>query len=178
MNLQPLSYFSSHLMYKLITERDYSAQGISHLLFHIPLEGGTWMVVSVDCRPLEPHARLHRVDRDVNKTIGSYRKYLERTYQCKDATFIEYLQSYYIRTWRRLLLTQRRSYPASLDPIEASPQFNYFCRVKLIIAHLFRSLQQLLVVNRPRLVPSRLRTHATTAPQHPHARSTWGARCK
>ncbi|XP_044714581.1 PIF1-like helicase domain-containing protein [Hirsutella rhossiliensis] len=64
----------SRLMNKLIAERDYSAQEISHLLLNIPLQEGTRMVVYVDCRPLEQHVRSFRVDED----------------------------SYNLKTWRRL----------------------------------------------------------------------------
>ncbi|KAM4067671.1 PIF1-like helicase [Hirsutella rhossiliensis] len=71
---QPLLSFSSRLMNKLIAERDYSAQEISHLLLNIPLQEGTRMVVYVDCRPLEQHVRSFRVDED----------------------------SYNLKTWRRL----------------------------------------------------------------------------
>ncbi|KAM4061451.1 PIF1-like helicase [Hirsutella rhossiliensis] len=71
---QPLLSFSSRLMNKLIAERDYSAQEISHLLLNIPLQEGTRVVVYVDCRPLEQHARSYRVDDD----------------------------SYNLKTWRRL----------------------------------------------------------------------------
>lgn len=39
--LQPLLSFSSRLINKLITKRDYSAQEISHLLLNIPLQEGT-----------------------------------------------------------------------------------------------------------------------------------------
>ncbi|KJK84813.1 hypothetical protein H633G_11396, partial [Metarhizium anisopliae BRIP 53284] len=99
---QPLLSFSSRLMNKLIAERDYSAQEISHLLLNIPLQEGTRLVVAVDCRPLAQHARSYRVDEDVNETIGSYRKYLERNDQHEDITYLEYLQSYNLKTWRRL----------------------------------------------------------------------------
>ncbi|KAH7230301.1 hypothetical protein B0J15DRAFT_473109 [Fusarium solani] len=52
-HVQPLLSFPSRLMNKLIAERDYSAQEISHLLLNIPLQEGPRMVVTVDCRPLE-----------------------------------------------------------------------------------------------------------------------------
>ncbi|KAM6505378.1 hypothetical protein FSOLCH5_014598 [Fusarium solani] len=97
-HLQPLLSFSSRLMNKLIAERDYSAQEISHLLLNIPLREGTRIVVSVDCRPLEQHAHSYHVGKDVKETIGSYRKYLERKDQHEDTTYLEYLQSYNLKT--------------------------------------------------------------------------------
>ncbi|EXU94986.1 PIF1-like helicase [Metarhizium robertsii] len=148
-HLQPLLSFSSRLMNKLIAERDYSAQEISHLLLNIPLQEGTRMVVSVDCRPLEQHARSYRVDEDVNETVGSYRKYLERNGQHEDVTYLEYLQSYNLKTWRKLAANAKKrvlSYFPRYRSVEASPQFNDFCRVKLMMVHPHRSPHELLVV--------------------------------
>ncbi|KAF5132980.1 ATP-dependent DNA helicase PIF1 [Metarhizium anisopliae] len=148
-HLQPLLSFSSRLMNKLIAERDYSAQEISHLLLNIPLQEGTRMVVSVDCRPLEQHARSYRVDEDINETIGNYRKYLERNEQYEDVTYLEYLQSYNLKTWRRLAAQAKKrvlSYFPRYRSTEASPQFNDFCRVKLMMAHPHRSPEDLYTV--------------------------------
>ncbi|TWU71531.1 hypothetical protein ED733_000738 [Metarhizium rileyi] len=148
-HLQPLLSFSSRLMNKLIAERDYSAQEIFHLLLNIPLQEGTRMVVSVDCRPWEQHVRSYRVDEDVNETIGSYRKYLERSDQHEDVTYLEYLQLYNLKTRRRLAANAKKrvlSYFPRYKSIEASPQFNDFCRGKLMMAHPHRSPQELYAV--------------------------------
>ena len=149
-HLQPLLSFSSRLMNKLIAERDYSAQEISHLLLNIPLQEGTRMVVVVDCRPLELHGRSYRVDEDVIETVGSYRKYLERNDQHEDVTYLEYLHSYNLKTWRRLAANAKKrvlSYFPRYKSIEASPQFNDFCRVKLMMVHPHRSPRELLVMD-------------------------------
>lgn len=58
-------------------------------------------MVTVDCRPLEQQARSYLIDEDVNKTIGTYKKYLERNGH-EDIIYLEYLQSYNLKTWRRL----------------------------------------------------------------------------
>ncbi|KJK85038.1 hypothetical protein H633G_11133 [Metarhizium anisopliae BRIP 53284] len=145
---QPLLSFSSRLMNKLIAERDYSTQEISHLLLNIPLQEGTRMVVAVDCRPLEQQARSYLVDEDVNETIGTYRKYLERNGH-EDITYLEYLQSYNLKTWRRLAAQAKKrvlSYFPRYRSMESSPQFNDFCRVKLMMAHPHRSPEELLTV--------------------------------
>ncbi|KAF5128364.1 hypothetical protein E5D57_009303 [Metarhizium anisopliae] len=145
---QPLLSFSSRLINKLIAERDYSAQEISHLLLNIPLQEGTRMVVAVDCRPLKQQARSYLVDEDINETIGTYRKYLERNGH-EDITYLEYLQSYNLKTWRRLAAQAKKrvlSYFPRYRSMESSPQFNNFCRVKLIIAHPHRSPEELLTV--------------------------------
>ncbi|KJK78206.1 hypothetical protein H634G_06379 [Metarhizium anisopliae BRIP 53293] len=147
---QPLLSFSSRLMNKLIAERDYSAQEISHLLLNIPLQEGTRMVVYVDCRPLEQHVRSYRVDDDVSEAVGSYRKYLQRNDQHESITYLEYLQSYNLKTWRRLGANAKKrvlSYFPRYRPVEASAQFHDFCRVKLMMAHPHRSPEELLAVD-------------------------------
>ena len=137
-------------MNKLIAERDYSAQEISHLLVNIPLQEGTRMVVYVDCRPLEQHVRSYRIDDDVSEAVGSYRKYLRRNDQHESITYLEYLQSYNLKTWRRLgAIAKKRvlSYFPRYRPVEASAQFQDFCRVKLMMAHPHRSPEELLAVD-------------------------------
>ncbi|KAK8912376.1 ATP-dependent DNA helicase pif1 [Metarhizium anisopliae] len=137
-------------MNKLIAERDYSAQEISHLLLNIPLQEGTRMVVYVDCRPLEQHVRSYRVDDDVSEAIGSYRKYLQRNDQHESITYLEYLQSYNLKTWRRLGVNAKKrvlSYFPRYRPVGASAQFHDFCRVKLMMAHPHRSPEELLAVD-------------------------------
>ncbi|KAK4068341.1 hypothetical protein Purlil1_13812 [Purpureocillium lilacinum] len=147
---QPLLSFSFRLMNKLIAERDYSAQEISHLLLNIPLQEGTRMVVYVDCRPLEQHARSYRIDDDVSEAVGSYRKYLQRNDQHESITYLEYLQSYNLKTWRRLGANAKKrvlSYCPRYRPVEASAQFHDFCRVKLMMAHPHRAPEELLAVD-------------------------------
>ncbi|KID83314.1 ATP-dependent DNA helicase PIF1 [Metarhizium guizhouense ARSEF 977] len=137
-------------MNKLIAERDYSAQEISHLLLNIPLQEGTRMVVYVDCRPLEQHVRSYRADDDVSEAVGSYRKYLQRNDQHESITYLEYLQSYSPKTWRRLGANAKKrvlSYFPRYRPVEASAQFQDFCRVKLMMAHPHRSPEELLAVD-------------------------------
>ncbi|EXU94892.1 PIF1-like helicase [Metarhizium robertsii] len=122
-HFQPLLSFSSRLMNKLIAERDYSAQEISHLLLNIPLQEGT---------------------------RGCYKKYLERNDQHEEISYLEYLQSYNLKTWRRLATNAKKrvlSYFPRYRSMEASPQFNDFCRVKLMMVHTRRSPHELLVVD-------------------------------
>ncbi|KID82373.1 ATP-dependent DNA helicase PIF1 [Metarhizium guizhouense ARSEF 977] len=97
--------------------------------------------------PLQ-EARSYLVDEDVNETIGTYRKYLERNGH-EDITYLEYLQSYNLKTWRRLAAQAKKrvlSYFPRYRSMESSPQFNDFCRVKLMMAHPHRSPEELLTV--------------------------------
>ena len=45
----------SKLLNKLISERDWSAQEVSHILLSLPLQDSSRQVVTVDCRPEEVH---------------------------------------------------------------------------------------------------------------------------
>ena len=53
----PLLSFVSKFMNKLITEWDYSAQEICHLLLGLLLVEKSCVVISVDCRPKENYTR-------------------------------------------------------------------------------------------------------------------------
>lgn len=96
------------------------------------------MVVYVDCRPLEQHGRSYRVDDDVSEAVGSYQKYLQRSEIHEEITYLDYLQSYNLKTWRRLRVNAKQrvlSYFPRYQPVEASSQFHDFCRVKLMLSH-------------------------------------------
>ena len=45
--------FVSKMLNKLIGERDWSAQEVSHLLLQLPVQDSSRGVVSLDCRPEE-----------------------------------------------------------------------------------------------------------------------------
>ncbi|KAM4058148.1 PIF1-like helicase [Hirsutella rhossiliensis] len=130
---QPLLSFSSRLMNKLIAERDYSAQEISHLLLNIL------------CRKALGCSMCGR-----SASTRIYRKYLQRNDQHESITYLEYLQSYNLKTWRRLGANAKKrvlSYFPRHRSAEASPQFHDFCRVKLMMAHPHRSPEELLAVD-------------------------------
>ncbi len=47
----PLLSFASKLLNKLIAERDWSGQEVSHILLGLPLQEGSRSVINLDCRP-------------------------------------------------------------------------------------------------------------------------------
>src|SRR6266480_3923106 len=47
----PLLSFVSKMLNKLIGERDWSAQEVSHILLQLPVQKSSRMLVSLDCRP-------------------------------------------------------------------------------------------------------------------------------
>jgi ATP-dependent DNA helicase PIF1 len=47
----PLLSFVSKMLNKLIGERDWSAQEVSHILLQLPVQKSSRMLASLDCRP-------------------------------------------------------------------------------------------------------------------------------
>ena len=47
----PLLSFVSKMLNKVIAERDWSAQEVSHILLQLPVQSSSWAVVSLNCRP-------------------------------------------------------------------------------------------------------------------------------
>ena len=47
----PILSFTSRMLNKLIAERDWSAQEVSHILLQLPLACSSRAVVTLDCRP-------------------------------------------------------------------------------------------------------------------------------
>ncbi|KAM4067926.1 ATP-dependent DNA helicase PIF1 [Hirsutella rhossiliensis] len=120
-HLQPLLSFSSRLMNKLIAERITRRKRFPTCCSTSSAgryaDGGVRRLP-----PVEHHARSYRVDDDVNETVGSYQKYLERNGQHERVTYLEYLQSYNLKTWRilcanakkRLMMVHPHRYPEEL----------------------------------------------------------------
>src|SRR3984885_13885943 len=50
-NRAPLLSFVSRMLNKLIRERDWSAQEVSHILLQLPVQKSSRMLASLDCRP-------------------------------------------------------------------------------------------------------------------------------
>jgi hypothetical protein len=57
-NRAPLLSFVSKLLNKLIRERDWSAQEVSHILLQLLVQESSRTVVTLDCRPEEVQKEL------------------------------------------------------------------------------------------------------------------------
>ena len=57
-NQAPLLSFVSRMLNKVIAERDWSAQEVSHILLQLPVQSSSRAVVSLDCRPEDQQANL------------------------------------------------------------------------------------------------------------------------
>ena len=54
----PLLSFVSKMLNKMIAERDWSVQKVSHILLQLPVQGSSRAVVSLDCRPEDAQSNL------------------------------------------------------------------------------------------------------------------------
>ena len=155
---QPLVSLASKVMNKLISERDYSAQEIAHLLLNIPLQESTRVVVPADCRPLDRQDSLIQLnDIELRNFANKYRKYLSRSQEMhKDITFFEFLKYWNhkkedSRSWTKWSSRAKPrviSYFPRYKPIASDPdQFEQFCRVKLTLNHAHSAPDELFIVD-------------------------------
>jgi ATP-dependent DNA helicase PIF1 len=133
------------MMNKLIGERDYSSQEVSHILLGLPLQEDSRVLRSVDCRPRDRHTyRLDMVDDAAgqdNKT--PYEKYLERPEGLKDVSYFEFLERYNFAPrnpaqWKEFRYPAKPRVLLYFPRYKAKPgheQFEDFCRVKLMLNH-------------------------------------------
>jgi hypothetical protein len=59
---RPITSFAARLLNKLVGERDWSAQEISHILLKIPQQKSTRQCMVLDCRPDQAQDRHIRFD--------------------------------------------------------------------------------------------------------------------
>jgi ATP-dependent DNA helicase PIF1 len=151
----PLLSFVSKMLNKLIGERDWSAQEVSHILLGLQTQDASRDTITVDCRPEELQQDIVTVEEGaVNAKRSPIRRYRDRLKDAADptlrtVTLFAWLQSWNWTTWRLRPRAPRRVlnyYPKySNDP--TSPHFLDYCRVKLMLHHPFTEFTDLLTVN-------------------------------
>ena len=80
---------------RLVGERDYSAQGVCHLLLGLLLQEDSRVVRSVDCRLPEQHNRpleFSENDQVIEQKRTAYEKYLERPENLEGVSYFEFLE--------------------------------------------------------------------------------------
>jgi Helitron helicase-like domain at N-terminus/PIF1-like helicase len=143
----PALSFISKLMNRLVSERDYSAQEISHVLLQIPSVSASRTLATLDCRPeadQDSLVLLDEADDTVKVQQSCLKKYKHRSEALDDITLFDYLQHYDFRTNKRRPRAAARiinAFPA-YDP-ENKDHYNDYCRVKLMLHHPFRQVDEL-----------------------------------
>lgn len=156
----PLLSFVSKMMNKLIGERDYSAQEVSHILLGLPLQEDSRVVRSVDCRPSNQHGRQLDLDADGEENeIGSrttmYEKYLGRPAALEDVSYVCFLKNWNFAArnperWRVFRHPAKPRVLCFFPRYKSRPdhqQFSDFCRVKLMLNHPHRDPSDLLQID-------------------------------
>ena len=141
----------SKTMNKLIGERDWSAQEISHLLLDLPLQQGSRVVVALDCRPEDEQRSLHMVEGDeISEKLSPLGKYKKRYADFSNLTFLDFLQHYdysdleNLRRRPRALPRIINYHPRYNDDGKDSKVYEDYCRVKMMLHHPFFDLSELL----------------------------------
>ena len=93
--------FVLHLMNKLVSERDWTAQKVCHHLLNFPLVESSRVVLDMDCRPSGGCSRFAIInEKGIYETINMYKKYIVR-----DTNWVESSYFYiftYVNTKRTL----------------------------------------------------------------------------
>ena len=153
----PLHSFVSRMLNKLIGERDWSAQEISHLLLQLPVQHSSRTLVSLDCRPDKDQPDLIVLESgELQAQRSPLRRYCERLTDTANQnpalpglSLFDCLRSWDWRTWKvRPRATPRviNYFPRYLDD-PSSEAYPDYCRVKLMLHHPFTDYSDLLTVD-------------------------------
>ena len=148
---KPLLSAVSKLMNQLIGEHDWSAQEVCHLLLDIPLQEGSRTVIGVDVRPEEQQRQMYSfvgVERAQVDGIAAgkswLQKYCQRPDELADVTYIDFLRRFDIQN--RRYKKRHTDQVLNLYPVYKDQKSEDFARVKLMLNHAFRNVDELFTV--------------------------------
>ena len=143
------------MLNKLIGERDWSAQEVSHILLQLPVQKSSRMLVNLDCRPEEVQRDLIVLESsEVTAQRSALRRYRDRLTDTGNAALLDLslfdcLQHWDWMTWRVWPWASPRVinyYPRYLNNPDLQTYSDY-CRVKLILHHPFVDWKDLLSID-------------------------------
>lgn len=151
----PLLSFVSKMLNKLIGERDWSAQEVSHILLGLQAQEASRETISVDCRPEEVQFDVITVEDDVVSTRRSpLKRYRDRLTDATHPTLLAVTLFEWLRFWNwKIWRLRPRALPRALNYYprysndRTLPTFSDYCRVKLMLHHPFTDYTDLLSVN-------------------------------
>jgi ATP-dependent DNA helicase PIF1 len=153
--------FSIKLLNKLIAERDWSAQEVSHILLDIPQERSSRTHVILNCYPEDAHKVHYRMDQqsgDLKECGNAFKRYKGRILyprggiHLKDVTLLEWLQDYDDKHYRRRKLNRTTgksrvlSYFPTYISVPGHDNYENYCRVQMMLNHPFTEVEDLLAV--------------------------------
>ena len=140
------------MLNKLIGERDWSAQEVSHILLGLPAQDSSRQVVTLDCRPEEVQNDVITVEGEaVTATRSPLRRYQDRLTDQVNQVLASVTLFDWLRAWNWITWTVRPRAPPrvinyfprySSDP--SSQDYNHYCRVRLMLHHPFQRFTDLL----------------------------------
>ncbi|KAK8912380.1 ATP-dependent DNA helicase pfh1 [Metarhizium anisopliae] len=159
---RPIASFAARLLNKLIGERDWSAQEISHILLKIPQQKSTRQCMVLDCRPDQAQDRHIQFDYGeagedmaVKEGLSAYKRYKLRVKHAsggghlRDVTLIDWLQHYDANKFQPLSKGKPRAV-TFFPRYKSNPtddEYEDYCRVKMMLSHPFEKVEDLLEVD-------------------------------
>ncbi|KID96258.1 ATP-dependent DNA helicase PIF1, partial [Metarhizium majus ARSEF 297] len=159
---RPIASLAARLLNKLIGERDWSAQEISHILLKIPQQKSTRQCMVLDCRPDQAQDRHIRFDDGeagedmvVKEGLSAYKRYKLRIEHAsggerlRDVTLIDWLQHYDASKFQRLSKGKPRTV-TFFPHYKSNPtddDYEDYCRVKMMLSHPFEKVEDVLEVD-------------------------------
>jgi hypothetical protein len=143
----PLLSFVSRMLNKLIGERDWSAQEVSHFLLQLPAQKSSRVLVTLDCRPDDRQKDLLALESgEIVTQRPVLQRYRDRLIDTANGNPALLRLSLFdcLRHWDWVAWKIRPRAPARVisyfprypkDP--ASPLYRDYCRVKLMLHHPF-----------------------------------------
>ncbi|EKG09312.1 hypothetical protein MPH_13668 [Macrophomina phaseolina MS6] len=156
----PLLSLVSKVMNRLLGERDWSAQEVSHLLLNLPLQQGSRNVLNVDCRPEHEQPVGFGIEGgETRHTKTLLQKFKERDQTIewlRHLTYLDFLQNINFagassNRWTRRSRAKPRvlNYFPRYSPDPNGPDYEDWCRVKMMLHHDFSDLDALMSYHCP-----------------------------
>ena len=153
----PLLSFVSKMLNKLIGERDWSAQEVSHILLQLPVQKSSRMLATLDCRPEEVQRDLIVLESgEVTAQRSALRRYRDRMVDTQNGnsalpnlSLFDCLQHWDWLTWKIRPRASPRviNYFPRYSNVPESPDYSDYCRVRLMLHHPFVDWEDLLSVD-------------------------------
>ena len=144
------------MLNKLIRERDWFTQEVSHILLKLLVQESSWAAITLDCCLEQSQDNLIVLeDKDISTQRSLIRRYQDRNRDVPSArelqsvTLFNWLQFWDWKTftiWSRALSQVIYYQPRYLANLGAD-KYNDFCCIKLMLYYLFDYIKELLLVN-------------------------------
>ncbi|EED14664.1 conserved hypothetical protein [Talaromyces stipitatus ATCC 10500] len=145
----------SKMMNHLIGERDWSAQEVLHLLLDLPLQASSRITITMDCRPEteQPANFANTEDADdretLRRSLSPLDKYKKRPSIFDHVTYFTFLRTYDFGSVKNMYerSTAEKRVINYFPIYDSEKQPGDYARVKLMLHHPFRVMQDLLTID-------------------------------